>query len=124
MKNLLALCWLLSPAVWAAETTANPKWFDPIAHYQVDIKAGSLKDAMQQFVDATNAQVVYGSHDAFSVRTNAVKGDLLPDEMLGRILAGTELTYRIDALGRVVIESRASMLEQRRLRQSAPHHPR
>jgi hypothetical protein len=123
MKNVLALCWLLAPAVWAADAPTNPKGFDRIAHYQVDIKAGSLKEAVQQFADATNARVIYGSQDAFGVRTNAVKGELQPEEMLDRMLGGTGLTYRIDALGRVVIESRASMLEQRRLR-SATHHPR
>ena len=115
MKNLFLLL-LVSSAAWSGEPVANPAGFDHLAHYQLDIGAGRLQDAMQKFADATGARIIIGSQDVPGVRTNSVHGRYTPTDALTRMLAGTDLTYAINALGHVVIESRHSMLDRRLLR--------
>ena len=108
MKNFFALLFLISPAAWSAESPPSPKpsWFNVTNDYQVEIASAPLKESMQKFSEATNAIVTFGSHDAFGVRTNAIKGKMTPEEALSRMLAGTGLTYQVGPLGHVVIDSR------------------
>jgi hypothetical protein len=118
MKKIFALLLLLAPAAGAADrTAANPPGFARMAHYQMEIGALPLQAAMREFADATHAGVVFESDDVLAVMTNPVKGKLTPTAALDRMLAGTGLTYRIDALERVVIDSRDAALNRAALRQ-------
>jgi len=61
----------------------------PAGTRRFDIPAQSLHDALQQYSRATGRSVLYDTRAVAGRRSCPVRGDYTPDEVLGRLLAGS-----------------------------------
>ncbi|MBM3853131.1 MAG: hypothetical protein FJ399_08235, partial [Verrucomicrobia bacterium] len=76
---------LLAASLMAfAATTSSTRTFD--------VPAGDAVATLKQFSAQAEVQVLFPPEQVRSIRTPAVRGDLLPAEALERMLAGTILT--------------------------------
>src|SRR5262245_11916612 len=57
-----------------------------------DVPAGPAETALKTFSAQAGIEVVFATSSASNVKTNAVKGELVPREALDRMLSGTGLT--------------------------------
>lgn len=74
-------CGFLSAALaWAAEVRRS-----------FDVPAGPAEKSLKTFSTQSGVEVVFSTAAADSVKTNAIKGELLPREALDRMLSGTGL---------------------------------
>jgi iron complex outermembrane recepter protein len=78
----------------------------PVAgpHLTFNIPPQDLNGAILSFADKAGIQVFYDVSKVQGLRSNGVTGDLAPQDALGRILAGTGLTYRFTATRAVSLE--------------------
>jgi outer membrane receptor protein involved in Fe transport len=67
-----------------------------------DIPAGDAAATLKLFAAQSGGQVLYSPDDVAGVQTQAVKGELPPLEALTRMLAGTRLTARQDAVTKAI----------------------
>lgn len=72
-----------------------------------DIPAEDAATALRQFTTQSGAQLVYDAEGVAGIRTTAVQGALPVREALGRLLAGTPLTYTVDARSGTLAVGRA-----------------
>lgn len=68
------------------------------------IPPSSLTSALTAFGDRANLQVLYPADLARGVRSPGVSGSFTPQQALGRLLAGTGLSYRFTSASAVTIE--------------------
>ncbi len=83
-KLLGALCALTFCSTLQAQTLA------------LDIPAGELKSALDQYAQQTGVQLLYRSNDVQALRSSGVRGQMPPAEALEALLAGTGLSVRRD----------------------------
>lgn len=69
-----------------------------------DITAGLLEDVLATFHTATGIKATYGAGAIATVQSPGVQGLYTPDEALGQILRGTNLTFRFSAADEVLVE--------------------
>jgi iron complex outermembrane receptor protein len=72
----------------------------------IDIPAGELKIALDQYALQTGVQLLYRADDVQSLRSSGVRGRVPPTEALDTLLAGTGLSVRRD--GNAVLVFRAA----------------
>lgn len=70
-----------------------------------NIPAQNLNGAIQSFAQKAGIQVVYDVSKVQGIRSGGVSGDLTPQAALGRILAGTGLTYSVTGANAVSLEA-------------------
>lgn len=70
-----------------------------------DIPAGSVRDALRAYADATGLQLVYNAELDTAGASAGVSGSMTAQAALARLLAGTGLTYRFANATTVTIES-------------------
>ena len=72
--------------------------------FAFNIPSKSLLAALADFTAATNIQVIRPSSEAVTGKSSPVSGNLSANAALGRILAGTGLTYRFTNARTVTIQ--------------------
>lgn len=70
----------------------------------VEIPAEDLGQAVNALAQQTRREIIFNSDLARGVRSPALRGDLTAEEGLDRLLAGSDLTYRIGASGALIVE--------------------
>jgi iron complex outermembrane receptor protein len=60
----------------------------------VDIPAGDLKAAVDQYAQQSGTQVIYSPDDLAGRRTPGIHGNLTPEQALGQLLSGTDLVAK------------------------------
>ena len=87
---LAAAAGLAGPAL-AQETTS------------FDIPGGSLREALDRYIDQSGRDLVYRSDQVAGVRVSGVSGQYASAEALDRLLAGSDLVAVADASGAVMV---------------------
>lgn len=70
-----------------------------------NIPAGSVRDALRAYADATGLQLVYNASLDTAGASTGVSGTMTPRDALARLLAGTGLSYRFVNATTVTIEN-------------------
>lgn len=93
----LRLSLMISGAMFAPGLcliAASPVHAQQQEAYDFDISAQPLRSALRQYMQQSGVQVGYPSEIGDNVTVPAVQGRLTAAEALGRLLAGTNLSYR------------------------------
>jgi iron complex outermembrane recepter protein len=91
-------------AAAAAIAVASTAWAQSKLAVEVDIPAQSLETSLRQFADAQKLQVVYVRSDLAGKQAPAVKGRLTVQEVIDRLLEGTQLVASFNGSDTVVIK--------------------
>lgn len=101
----LALAMLASTAIYAVPAIIWPVHAQQVASISYSIPAGPLGSAISRFGDKSNLQVLYPADLVRGKRSPGVSGSLTREQALGRLLAGTGLSYRFTNSNTVTIVS-------------------
>jgi outer membrane receptor protein involved in Fe transport len=94
LRTLLILCSVTGLGIRAGETETAKRTFN--------IAAGPAETALRTFAIQSQRELLYSTHVAHAVRTNAVQGEFTAEEALDRLLAGTVLVLsRMDGVLRI-----------------------
>ena len=98
---------LLASVALEGITVSGAAWAQPAGTQgtrQFNIPAQALTDALVQFGYQSGLQVAADGNVAASVTSNAVSGSHTPSEALGRLLAGTGLTFHFTSANTVQVQ--------------------
>ena len=102
---------LLASVALEGITFSGAAWAQPAGTQgtrQFNIPAQALTDALVQFGYQSGLQVAADGNVAASVTSNAVSGSHTPSEALGRMLAGTGLTFHFTSANTVQVQKLAN----------------
>ena len=68
-----------------------------------NIAGGDLKTALDAYITQARVQLLYKVDDIKGLSSKGLKGNLLPEEALARLLEGTRLQFRRDTSGAIVV---------------------
>lgn len=122
--SVFALAAAVAPVetVWAESRTgggipaqAELAQASPSRTVELDIPAQDLDTALTALADQAGLELLYASGQVAGLRTRGAVGSYTPEAALGRLLAGTGLTYRFTDARTVTIESAAAEQTPQRL---------
>lgn len=108
--SLWIFAWLLAAAFFSPGPLSSAHAAES-GRKSFDIPAGDALETLKQFVAQSGAQLLYSADEVEVVKTNAIRGDYLPEDALGRMLAGTNLLVQKDA-GSEVLDIRRKKAEK------------
>lgn len=94
---LTAAVWLLSSMAQAAPAVSRSQLFE------FDVPAGPLEPALQQVAEVTGLQIAVPASLGHTQRVSAVRGRMTWETALRRMLVGTDVAWRIDGHGRLLV---------------------
>lgn len=86
----------------------------------VDVPAGELTAALQTLATQVDAELMFRSEELVGVRTQGVRGTLLPSEAIQQLLKGTDLKIIVDPDGAVLIGKEPQLSARPRQSSRAP----
>src|SRR5690349_10005657 len=98
------ICSIMSGAIAAAY--AAPVDAAPAIARPVQIRSGPLVEALKALTRQTGAELLYDRRIVESARASEVRGTMLPEQALARLLSGTGVAYRRTADGVFVLYAR------------------
>lgn len=69
----------------------------------ISIPAGDLAPALESLAKESGLLLIFQSDDLRGVRTQGVSGKLSPEEAVAKLISGTSLTMKTDAVGAILI---------------------
>ncbi|TAJ84772.1 TonB-dependent receptor [Reyranella sp.] len=106
-STVAAILTVAAGAVWASPVSAQPQGQTPAGtdrRVAFDIPPQDLNSAILAFAERAGIRVFYDVSRVQGLRSNGVAGELTPSEALGRLLAGTGLTFRFTGANAVELQ--------------------
>ncbi len=90
-----------------------------------DLPAGAAGETLKQFAKQAGREIVFAAEAVGTVNTNAVKGELTPQEAIDQLLADTRLVASQDTkTGAFAVRKGESPNAPRAVKKAEVHHPR